>query len=256
MKVKDKVKILITNDDGIQAKGIESLIDIMKPFGEITVVAPEQGQSGMGHAITVKYPIRVINIAANNGIKKYSCNGTPVDCVKIAIHEVMKELPDFVISGINHGANSSASIFYSGTMAAAIEGCLNNIPSIAFSLGTYEADADFSHTEKYVKQVFENTLIHGLPQGVCLNVNIPKAQPKGIKVCRQTKGFWQEEFVKRQDPAGRSYFWLTGTYQNFEPESIETDEWALTNNYVSIVPVHLDLTAHHEINRLNEWNWQ
>jgi 5'-nucleotidase len=185
----------------------------------------------------------------------YACNGTPTDSVKIAINQILERLPDFVVSGINHGANASVSVLYSGTMAAALEGCLYGISSAGFSLNSFSPKADFSVCTEYVRIVMRKLIEEGLPSGVCLNVNIPAADPsviKGIKVCRQSKGNWKEEFEKRKDPMGKSYYWLTGFFQNHEPESVDTDEWALANNYVSVVPVTVDMTAHWYLEKLEK----
>lgn len=248
--------ILVTNDDGIYAKGLEALVDAVKQFGHVLVIAPHEGQSSMAHAITVKVPIRIEKIKGNNGVDIYSCSGTPVDCIKLAINHLVTTTPSLVVSGINHGSNASASIIYSGTMAAAIEGCLNGIPSIGFSLLDFSRDADFSGAKKHVKNIIEKVLREGLQAGTCLNVNIPKenvSPVKGIRICRQTKGFWQEEFDRRTDPMNREYFWLTGEFNNMEPDSEDTDEWALAHNYISIVPVKVDFTDYDSLQQLKKW---
>jgi 5'-nucleotidase len=247
---------LVTNDDGIRAKGLEALIEVVRPYGQVFVIAPEEGQSGMSHAITVKYPIRVRKVKQEEGLVIYGSNGTPVDCVKLALNKLLDRKPDMILSGINHGSNSSASVLYSGTMAAAIEGCVNGIPSIGFSLLDYSPDANFSSILKYAERILRTSLEKGIPQETCLNVNIPVNtyhKIKGIRVCRQNKGMWVEEFDHRTDPQNRDYFWLTGEFQNLEPDAPDTDEWALKNNYVSIVPVHVDLTAYRAIEQLKEW---
>ncbi|MDY0197442.1 MAG: 5'/3'-nucleotidase SurE [Tenuifilaceae bacterium] len=249
-----KPVILVTNDDGINAKGIKALAEMAKQFGRVVVVAPDEGNSGMSHAITIKHPLRLKKHNWGDDIEAYSVNGTPVDCVKLAINQVFKHKPDMLLSGINHGSNSSVSVFYSGTMAAAIEGCLYDIPSIGFSLLDYMSDADFSGAIKFGKQIIQNVLDNGIRNGVCLNVNvpaIPKDEIKGIKICRQNMGTWREEFDKRTDPRGTDYFWLTGYFQNDEPQAIDTDEYALSNGYVSIVPVSIDLTDKIEHARLS-----
>lgn len=246
--------IFVTNDDGINAKGIKALAEMAKQFGRVVVVAPDEGNSGMSHAITIKHPLRLKKHNWGDDIEAYSVNGTPVDCVKLAFNQVFKHKPDILLSGINHGSNSSVSVFYSGTMAAAIEGCLYGIPSIGFSLLDYMPDADFAGSVKYGKQIIQNVLDNGLSNGVCLNVNIPaipENEVNGIKVCRQNMGTWREEFDKRTDPRGFDYFWLTGYFQNDEPESTDTDEYALSNGYVSIVPVSIDLTDKPEQARLS-----
>ncbi|MBN1252325.1 MAG: 5'/3'-nucleotidase SurE [Bacteroidales bacterium] len=258
MKDKEKRLILVTNDDGIDAKGIKELIKIAEKFGRVVVVAPEKGQSGMSHSVSLNEPIYLKKITSNNNTLQYSCSGTPVDSVKIALHHVLDEKPDLIISGINHGSNASVSAIYSGTIGAAREGSLNDIPSVGFSLLDHSPEADFTASiifaEKIIEKVFEN----GIPKRTCLNVNIPNIhenQINGIKVCRQTKGKWVEEFNHRINPNNKEYFWLTGKFSNFEPESKDTDEWALENNYVSIVPIEVDLTSYKVLDELNKWNF-
>jgi 5'-nucleotidase len=238
--------ILVTNDDGIHAGGLGALIEIASEIGDVVVVAPEESQSGMSHAITTKQPIRVNRKKEQNGLKIYSCSGTPVDCVKLALNQLLDRKPDLLLSGINHGSNASISVIYSGTMAAAIEGSVNGIQSVGFSLLDYSPDADFRHAKHYVRRILQDVLKNGMPAEICLNVNIPVLSTekiKGIKVCRQTRGFWQEEFDKRTDPFKRDYFWLTGYFNNFEPDARDTDEWALKNGYVSVVPIRVDFTC-------------
>ena len=248
---------LITNDDGVNARGLQTLIEIARPYGKLFVVAPDEGQSGMSHAITVKYPIRIKKIREEEDLVIYSSNGTPVDCVKLAISKLLDRKPDMILSGVNHGSNSSTSVVYSGTMAAAIEGCINEIPAIGFSLLDYSPDANFSSIEKYARIVLEKALDKGLPKDICLNVNFPVntyQKIRGIRVCRQNKGVWREEFDQRKDPQNRDYFWLTGEFHNLEPQALDTDEWALENNYVSIVPTHIDLTAYKALDEIRDWN--
>ncbi len=241
-----KPLILVTNDDGVHAGGLKTLIDVVKEFGEVVVVAPEDSQSGMSHAITIKHPIRVNSRHEEEGLKIYSCSGTPVDCVKLALNQLLDRKPDLLLSGINHGSNASVSVIYSGTMAAAIEGGVNNILSVGFSLLDYSPNADFNVARDIVKRVLREVLKNGIPTEICLNVNIPAIKEneiKGIKICRQTKGFWQEEFDKRTDPFNRDYYLLTGYFNNKEPEAVDTDEWALKNGFVSIVPIRVDYTC-------------
>lgn len=256
---KDQEKLfLVTNDDGIHAKGIKVLIDIVRKFGKVYVIAPQESQSGMSHAITVKTPIRIRKVVQEDYCSVFSCNGTPVDCVKLALNKLLDRRPDMIISGINHGSNSSASIVYSGTMAAAIEGCINGIPSIGMSLLDYSPDADFSDILQYAEKIILRALENGIPQGACLNVNFPVKnleEIKGIKICRQTKGVWIEEFDQRTDPQNRTYFWLTGDFHNQEPDADDTDEWALRNNYISIVPVQPDLTSYSALPYLKKWKF-
>jgi 5'-nucleotidase len=250
--------ILVTNDDGINAKGLKALTDVAQEFGKVIVVAPTEGQSGMSHAITVKTPIRVYKISDTDSVVKYTCNGTPVDCVKMAINQILPHRPDLILSGVNHGGNASSSVLYSGTMAAAIEGCINEIPSIGFSLLEFSRDADFSVVNLYAKKIITEVLSKGMPKGMCLNVNIPYKplnELKGIMVCRQNHGVWREEFEHRTDPNGYDYYWLTGTFEDMEPRAEDTDEWALRNNYVSVVPVQFDFTAHKFINQLKKWQF-
>ncbi len=245
--------ILLTNDDGYYSTGFEALINIARGFGRVIAVAPETGNSGMSHAITIKVPLRIRKLEEREGITIYACNGTPADCIKIAMNQILDRKPDLVLSGVNHGSNSSISLMYSGTMAGAIEGCLNGCPSVGVSLLDYSRNADFSASVEYGKTVVKHVVDKGLPLGTCLNVNIPIGkieEIKGIKVCRQTKGRWVEEFDKRTDPRGSDYYWLTGYYVNDEPTSEDTDEWALNNGYVSVVPITIDLTNYQLIDSL------
>lgn len=252
-----KPLILVTNDDGITAPGIRALISAMKDLGEVVVVAPDSPQSGMGHAITINSTIFVEQLKLKN-VKEleYSCSGTPADCVKLAIKQILKKRPDIVVSGINHGSNSSINVIYSGTMSAALEAGIEGIPAIGFSLLDYSYNADFSAAAKFAREIVRQALENKMPDGMVLNVNIPqgpKKDIKGIKVCRQARANWEEEFDKRVNPQGREYYWLTGKFVNLDGGE-DTDEWALENNYVSVVPVQFDMTAHHFIQDLNSWN--
>ncbi len=256
--MKDRPLILVTNDDGIEAKGMSSLIQVAREFGDVVAISTQTPMSGMSHAITIKVPLRVTLIGEEPGFKKYLTNGTPVDCVKLAFNSLLDRKPDLVLSGINHGSNSSSSILYSGTMGAAMEGAINHIPSIGFSLLSFDADADFVPSQQVVREVIGRVLEEGLPEGICLNVNIPDVSDgglKGIKICSQANGFWKEEFQKRQDPMGRDYYWLTGFFFNREPEGdgVGTDEWALAQHYASVVPVNTDLTAHAQLGKMGHW---
>lgn len=255
-KQSTKPNILVVNDDGITATGIKNLMEVMQEIGNVVVVAPDSPQSGMGHAITIGKPIRFDKVDLYPGVEMYKCSGTPVDCVKIAVNKIFKgKKPDLCVSGINHGLNSSINVLYSGTMSAAVEGAIEKIPSIGFSLDDFAADADFSHTKKFIKNICEEVLSNGLPEGTLLNVNFPKGDHiKGIKICRQANAKWMEEFDERRDPYNRPYYWLTGVFENFDYGE-DTDVWALENGYVSIVPVQFDLTAHHAIQTLNSWNF-
>jgi 5'-nucleotidase len=252
---KDDKLILLTNDDGLYAAGLKTLLEVMEEFGKVVLISTTESMSGMSQALTVKTPLRVKLLEENEKHRIYACNGTPTDSVKIAINQLLERTPDWVVSGINHGANASVSVLYSGTMAAAIEGCLYGITSVGFSLNNFSPAADFTACAKYIRIVMKMVAKESLPPGVCLNVNIPKARKediKGIKVCRQAKGNWREEFEKRKDPMGKTYYWLTGVFMNHEPESTDTDEWALANNFVSVVPVSVDMTAHWFIDKLQE----
>lgn len=252
----NKPLILVTNDDGITASGIKSLVSVARKFGEVVVVAPDSPQSGMGHAITLTKPLRLHPSDIFEGIRSYECSGTPVDCVKIAVDKVLDRKPDLCISGINHGSNSSINVIYSGTMSAAVEAALEGIPSIGFSLCDFAHDADFSVARYAAEKVITQVLKNGLADKTLLNVNIPKVkleELEGIKICRQAMAKWEEEFDARKDPHGREYFWLTGKFVNND-KGEDTDEWALAHKYVSVVPVQYDLTAHQGINFINQ-NW-
>jgi 5'-nucleotidase len=252
----NKPLILITNDDGIDAPGIRYLIDIMREIGDVVVVGPQSPQSAKSHAITITTPLHFKSIEDTNSYKEFSLNGTPVDCVKFAIHQLMERKPDIVVSGINHGSNASINIIYSGTMAAATEAAMGGIPGIGFSILDYAEDANFNYARKYIKQIVLKVLKEGLAPSMALNVNFPKdigKEYKGIKVCRQAKAYWKEDFDERMDPRnGKPYYWLKGTFTVQEDEDT-TDEWALKNYYVSIVPIQFDFTAYNEINKLKNW---
>ncbi|MDV6168946.1 5'/3'-nucleotidase SurE [Flavobacterium sp. DG1-102-2] len=254
--MKKKPLILVTNDDGITAPGIRALISVMKQLGDVVVVAPDSPQSATGHAITINNTLSINKIDIDPDVEmEYSCSGTPVDCVKFAVSEILKRKPDLCVSGINHGSNSSINVIYSGTMSAAVEAGIEGIPAIGFSLLDYNWDADFEQVKSSVKKITEEVLENGLPEGVILNVNFPKLKEKeirGIKICRQAKAMWQERFDKRQTPMGKDYYWLTGKFVNLD-KGEDTDEWALENGYISVVPVQFDLTAHHAMQTLNSW---
>ena len=255
----DRPLILVTNDDGINAPGIRTLISIMKDIGDIVVVAPDSPQSGMGHAITINSTLHSSRITPKDSeITEYSCSGTPADCVKLAINELMPRKPDLCVSGINHGSNSSINVIYSGTMSAAIEAGIEGVPAICFSLLDYRWNADFEQSKNFISMITLNALNNGIPKGVVLNVNIPsvrKSDIKGVKICRQAMAYWIEEFDKRKNPLGQEYYWLTGKFIN-EDLGEDTDEWALNNNFISIEPVKFDLTAHHAIKGLNQWDFK
>jgi len=253
----EKPLILVTNDDGISAPGIRALIEVMQEIGTVVVVAPDSPQSAMGHAITINSTLHLNKISGANAVAtEYSCSGTPVDCVKLAVNEILKRKPDLCVSGINHGSNSSINIIYSGTMSAAVEAGIEGIPAIGFSLLDYDWNANFEHSKPYIKKIATEVLQKKLPENVILNVNFPKKiaeDIKGIKICRQAKAMWEEKFDKRKTPQGKDYYWLTGEFVN-QDTGEDTDEWALENNYISVVPVQFDLTAHHAIQPLNNWN--
>ncbi len=251
----EKPLILIVNDDGITAPGIRALKEVAETIGEIIIVAPDSPQSGMGHAITLNKPLRLNKTNIFDNVSAYECSGTPSDCVKIAVNQILKRKPDLCISGINHGSNSSINILYSGTMSAAVEAALEGIPSIGFSLTDFDWEADFTEAKIFIKKIIEQVLKNKLAENTLLNVNIPKKSKdpiKGIKICKQAFANWEEKFDKRKDPFNRSYYWLTGKFVN-KDEGKDTDEWALANNYVSIVPVKFDLTAHQGIKHINQY---
>lgn len=255
---KKRPLILVTNDDGVTAPGIQALISVMQEIGDVIVVAPDKPQSAMGHAITINNTLSLHKISKEGAATTvYSCSGTPVDCVKMATQEILKQKPDLCVSGINHGSNSSINVIYSGTMSAAVEAGIEGIPAIGFSLLDYSWDADFKPILSFVKKIAQETLEKGLPNGVVLNVNFPKLaehEIKGVKICRQAKAQWVEKFDKRQTPFGKDYYWLSGEFVN-QDKGEDTDEWALQKGYISVVPVQFDLTAHHSIQLLNTWNW-
>lgn len=249
--------ILITNDDGVTAPGIAALVQSMKTLGHVIVVAPDSPQSGMGHAITMNKPLRMERVYVFDEIEAYQCSGTPADCVKLAVDKVMHRRPDLLVSGINHGSNSSINVIYSGTMSAAVEGAIEGINAIGFSLNDYKFDADFTAAAHYAKLIAAKVLENGLPAGTLLNVNVPQLkldEIKGLKICRQAKAKWVEEFDERTDPHNRKYYWLTGKFVNND-HGEDTDEWAMANGFVSVVPTQFDLTAHHDIATLNTWNF-
>jgi 5'-nucleotidase len=246
----EKPLILVVNDDGIFAPGIKMLISIAAEIGEVIVVAPNSPQSAKGHAITINDPLRLNKVDLFPGIEAYECSGTPVDCVKLAKHVVLKGRKiDLCVSGINHGSNASINIIYSGTMSAAMEASVEQIPAIGFSLLDYSFEADFEQGRNYIKKIIQYVLTHPIRTGKLLNVNIPKCietDIKGIKVCRQAEARWIEEFLEAKDPSGKPYYWLTGKFVN-KDDGEDTDIWALENNYISIVPSAHDLTNYQAI---------
>lgn len=257
MTDKEKPVILVTNDDGITAPGIQNLVEAVKDLGKIVVVAPDKAQSGMGHAITIGIPLRLHKVNFFGDIEAYQCTGTPVDCVKLAVDKILHHKPDICISGINHGANHSINVIYSGTMSAAVEAAIESIPSVGFSLLDYNLDADFRASRKYARLIVEQMLKTPLDKHAVLNVNIPIGTPeeiKGLKICRQAYAKYEEDFLERTDPRGRLYYWLTGEFVNFD-EGTDTDVWALANKYISVVPVQFDLT-HYGLKEHLEKTWK
>jgi len=251
----DKPLILITNDDSIKAPGILALIETVRPFGKVVVLAPDRPQSGTAHAVTINIPLRIELITREDDYEEYCCNGTPADCVKLAFKVILKRKPDFLFSGINHGTNASINIIYSGTMAAVFEGAMGGVPSVGFSLDDYSMNADFKSSRKFVHTIVEKVIRHGLPNGVCLNVNIPAVpehEIKGMKVCRQAAGTWLEDFDEREDPNGRKYYWMKGVFVKIG-DGPDTDQWAVEHQYVALVPVQFDFTANKVIASIQQW---
>lgn len=245
---------LISNDDGYYSPGISKLSDIACQYGDVVVVAPDGPQSGQSSALTVEIPVRAKLIEKEEGYTVYSCSGKPVDCVKLAINELLPKRPDFILSGINHGANASVNVLYSGTMGIALEGAIVGIPAIGFSVTSHDFDFDFSKSLPFFDQILQNILHTGIPVGTCLNVNAPEGEIKGVKMCRQSKGRWEAEFVNSTDPRGQKYYWLTGKYINTEPQAEDTDIHALKTGYVSVVPVRCDMTDYDLLKKMEEDN--
>lgn len=249
--------ILVTNDDGYNAPGLHKLTEIMRGIGMVTVVAPEQPMSGTGHAITVRHPLRIRKLQEDQGLQVWACHGTPVDCVKIGEQIILRKKPDLVVSGINHGSNAAVNIVYSGTMGAVLESTISGIPSIGYSICDYSHDADLSQVDRYVRTIAMEVLEKGLPPQTCLNVNIPAVNGspiRGVKVCEQANARWVEEYDERKDPANTDYYWLTGRFELLD-ERPGTDEHALRENYVSVVPVHYDLTARHAFDHIKKFKF-
>lgn len=246
----EKPLILISNDDGYHSKGIRSLIDMVSDKGDVLVCAPEAARSGFACAFSVTTPLRLKLRREWDGGQMWSCNGTPVDCVKLALSELCGgRTPDIVLAGINHGDNASVNTHYSGTMGVTMEGCMKRIPSVAFSLCDYRDDADFSPLAPYVSRIVDRVLKEGLPEGVCLNVNFPATKTfKGVRTCRMAFGSWLNEVESCHHPRGYDYYWLVGHYRNDEPESEDTDNWALNHGYVAVTPTRMDVTAYDCIN--------
>ena len=254
--------LLISNDDGYQAKGIRELVEMISEYGDIIVCAPDSARSGFSCAFSATTPLRLAPQERREGIEVWSCNGTPVDCVKMALAELCPRKPDMVIGGINHGDNASVNAHDSGTMGVTLEGCMKYIPSVAFSLCDHRDDADFEPLRPFIRKITQKVLCEGLPQGVCLNVNFPSITSststtgspyKGVKVCRMAKGTWGSEVTKCHHPRGYDYWWMVGHYTNDEPEADDTDNWALTHGYVAITPTQIDVTAYEAMEQIEKW---
>ncbi len=246
--------IFITNDDGISSKGIRALFDAVVPFGEVVLIAPDSAQSGMGHAITINHPLR-LEASKLFDCVAYSCTGTPVDCVKLGVYEVIGRKPDLIVSGINHGANVATNVLYSGTMSAAVEGAMEGIPAIGFSLNSFESDADFELAKEVAGSLVQKVLQNGMPKGVCLNVNIPaikKSEYQGLKICKQANAYWEDRFEKRKDQFNRTYYWLTGDFVD-QDHATDTDVYWMGKGFATVVPTQYDLTAYSVMNELENW---
>jgi 5'-nucleotidase len=257
--------LLISNDDGYQAKGIRQLVEMVSDYGDIIVCAPEDARSGFSCAFSATTPLRLIrretltsHLLPLTSVQVWSCNGTPVDCVKMALAEICPRRPDMVIGGINHGDNASVNAHYSGTMGVTLEGCMKYIPSVAFSLCDHRDDADFEPLRPLIREITAKVLAEGLPKGVCLNVNFPLLGEgmdfRGVKVCRMAYGTWGNEVTKCHHPRGYDYWWMVGHYTNDEPDAEDTDRWALDHGYVAITPTQIDLTAHSALSLIDSWN--
>ena len=248
--------LLISNDDGYLAKGINCLVEMLSDLGDIIVCAPDDARSGFSCAFSATVPLRLQCRAQRPGVEIWSCTGTPVDCVKMALAEIVPRTPDLVIGGINHGDNASVNAHYSGTMGVTLEGCMKYIPSVAFSLCDHREDADFEPLRPLIHEIIQRVLHEGLPLGVCLNVNFPLLEEsgyKGVRVCRMAKGTWGQEVTKCHHPRGYDYWWMVGSYTNDEPEAEDTDNWALTHGYVAITPTQIDITAYQAMDKIKSW---
>jgi 5'-nucleotidase len=251
-----KPLILVTNDDGITSPGIKALVEVAKNFGNVCVIAPDKPQSGMGHAITVRSGLMVIPQKFAGAKVAFGCTGTPADCVKLGKYHLLQEKPDICLSGINHGSNVSLNVIYSGTMSAALEGALEGIPSMGISLCHNHSDLNLDAAQKVAKIMLEMFLMNKPDNNLCLNVNVPDIpfnEIKGIKFCRQGKGNWKEHYDVVKNKSGEEYLWLTGKFENYEKRNTDTDLWALDNNYVSVVPIHADMTHYEELEKVKDW---
>lgn len=245
--------ILISNDDGFTSKGISELIKALRPLGEIVVMAPDSARSGFSCALSANNPIHYELVYRGVGVSVYKCSGTPADCVKLAMHTVLTRKPDLVVGGINHGDNSAVNVHYSGTMGVVIEGALKGIPAIGYSITTHDADPDFEPSREYIRQIARLVLEKGLPHLTCLNVNFPEGELKGIRICEQSKGQWVKEWENFTHKGDSKYYWLTGNFEESEPDNEKSDHWALNNGYMAITPVTVDVTAYNLIDELNSW---
>lgn len=241
---KERPLILVSNDDGINAKGVHELVELLSEIGEVICVCPESPQSGMSMALTVNTLLRVKRLEDYKGVKMYKVSGTPVDCVKMAIDNLLDRKPDLVVSGINHGSNAAINVVYSGTMGAAFEGCAYGIPSVGLSLTSHSEDADFRPCYPIIRKIVKNLLSQGLPEGVCLNVNFPAGYQElsELRLTKSCKGRWNDRYEEYTDPAGHKFYWLAGRFENEEPDNEDTDEWCLAHGIVSVVPVELNRT--------------
>ena len=248
--------ILISNDDGYQAKGINCLVEMVRDMADILVCAPDEARSGYACAFSAVTPLTLKMRKKEDNVEVWSCNGTPVDCVKLALEELCShQRPVMVIGGINHGDNASVNTHYSGTMGVTLEGCMKHIPSVAFSLCSHDPDADFQPLRPIIRKIVRRVLDEGLPKGVCLNVNFPlTGQFNGVKVCRMAPGSWHHEVVKCHHPRGYDYWWMVGHYRNDEPEAEDTDNWALRHGYVAITPTRIDVTSYEMIAQMKDWD--
>lgn len=252
----DRPLILVSNDDGYKAKGINSLLEVLKEFGDVVAVAPHIGRSGKGCAITSEVPVNVWKVREERGLQVYACTGTPCDCVKIACHAIVPRTPSLVVGGINHGDNSAVNARYSGTMGVVLEGCMKGIPSVAFSLCSHDADADFTPTFPYIRRIVRMVLERGLPAGSCLNVNFPNSPSyAGVKVCRQAKGTWVNEWESHEHPRGGKWWWLTGEFEKHDTDEA-ADRVALDNNFVAITPTKIDFTDYSLLADMQDWDFE
>lgn len=246
--------ILVSNDDGIQAKGLAELVKCLRPLGEVVVMAPDGPRSGAACALTSREPIHYSLVRRDVGLTAYKCSGTPTDCVKLAFHTVLPRIPDLVVAGINHGDNLGVNVHYSGTMGVVIEGCLKGVPSIGFSITDHGQNPDFEAMNSYVRQIVSAVLQRGLPPLTCLNVNVPAIpELKGIRLCRQTRGQWIGEWENFAHRGDNHYYWLTGEFRNDEPDEETTDHWAVNNGYVAITPTRVDVTDYALMDEMQTW---